>query len=442
MGAGRLPTERTDARPHRVTPYRGHVTTQPSPDAAAPAPPAATRQRGVAEGREFIALVTALMAMTALGIDLMLPAFPEIRSAFGMPSDSTRVSWIVTAYFLGMSVGPWLTGPASDRFGRRAPLMAGLALYGIASAAAALSPSWELIVVSRFVWGMAAAGPRAISTAMIRDRFDGDQMARLMSMIMAVFMLVPIIAPGLGAGLIAVLPWRVVFWFPAVIAVVMMFWSRRLPETLDAVHRRPFTWRAVGQAAREVVTHRQTMSMTIALTFVFGTMTTYLSGSEVIIEDVFGYGTWFALFFGAVAVLLAANSLLNARLVNLLGTEQLVRRLSLVGITTAAIFVGVSYTGGERPGFWLWAVSLCLVIPIAQGLSPSSNTLAMAPLPHVAGTASAVIATISSAGGALLGNVATSAFDGTVRPFAWHFLVYLSVAGAAIWFGTRRTPEL
>ena len=102
-----------------------------------------------------------------------------------------------------------------------------------------------------------------------------------------------------------------------------------------------------------------------------------------------------------------------------------------------AIFVVVSYTGGERPGFWLWAVSLCLVIPIAQGLSPSSNTLAMAPLPHVAGTASAVIATISSAGGALLGNVATSAFDGPVRPFAWHFLVFLSIAAAAIWIGTR-----
>ena len=420
--------------PAHRTPYGGSVTTQPAPNTAAPARP---RARGVAEGREFIALVTALMAMTALGIDLMLPAFPEIRADFGMPSDSTSVAWIITAYFLGMSVGPWLTGPASDRFGRRAPLVAGLVLYGASAVTAALAPSWGWIVVARFVWGMAAAGPRAISMAMIRDRYDGDQMARLMSMIMAVFMLVPIVAPGIGAGLIAILPWRAVFWFPALIAIVMIVWSRRLPETLHSDNRRPFTWSSVGTAVKEVVTHRQTMAMTVALVFLFGSMTTYLSGSEVIIEDVFGYGDWFALFFAVVAVLLAVNSLSNARLVNLLGTERLVRRLSLIGIVVATLFVVVSYTGGERPNFWLWAVGLCLVVPIAQGLSPSSNTLAMAPLPHVAGTASAVISTLSSAGGALLGGMATGAFDGTVRPFAWHFLIFLSIAAAAIWLGTR-----
>ena len=147
--------------------------------------------KGVATGREFILLVTALMATTAVGIDLMLPAFPEIRQQFGM---------------------------ASDRFGRRIPLFAGLALYAVSAATAALAPSWQLIVIARFVWGVGAAGPRSLSVAMIRDRYDGDAMARLMSMIMAVFLLVPIVAPGVGAGLIAVLTWRAVFWFPAVVA--------------------------------------------------------------------------------------------------------------------------------------------------------------------------------------------------------------------------------
>ena len=112
-------------------------------------------------------LVTALMATTALGIDLMLPAFPDIRAEFGMAADSTKVAWIITAYFLGMAVGPWCFGPASDRFGRRTPLRAGLVLYGLSSAVAALAPSWPLVVASRFLWGIGAAGPRSLSIAMV-----------------------------------------------------------------------------------------------------------------------------------------------------------------------------------------------------------------------------------------------------------------------------------
>ena len=402
----------------------------------------ASRPRSsVAEGREFILLVTAMMTTTALGIDLMLPAFPEIRAEFGMPADSTQVTWIVTAYFLGMAVGPWLYGPASDRYGRRVPLFAGLALYAASSLTAALAPSWGLVVASRFVWGLGAAGPRSLSVAMIRDRFEGDAMARLMSTIMAVFLLVPIVAPGVGAGLIAVLPWRSVFWFPAVVAGLLMLWARRLPETLPADRRRPFTWRSVAEAGREVVTHRQTMTLTIAMTFVFGMMTTYLSGSEVILEDVYGYGAWFPLFFGAVAVLLALNSLNNARLVDHLGVVRLVRRLAVIGVGAAAVLTLIAFTNGGVPDFWLFAIALSLLLPVAQGLTPNSNTIAMSPLPHVAGTASAIITTVTAAGGAVLGSVASNAFDGTVRPFAVHLLVYVTLAAALIMWGTARTAR-
>ena len=409
-----------------------------------PAPPSAeasTRTRGEATGREFILLVTALMATTALGIDLMLPAFPEIREQFGMAPDSTQVAWIITAYFLGMAAGPWLYGPASDRFGRRIPLYAGLTLYAVAAITAALAPSWELIVISRFVWGIGSAGPRSLSVAMIRDRYEGDAMARLMSMIMAVFLLVPIAAPGVGAGLIAFLPWRAVFWFPAAVAVLLMFWARRLPETLTPDRRRPFTWRSVGAAGREVVTHRQTMALTMAMVFLFATMTTYLAGSEVILEDVYDYGSWFPRFFGAIAVLLAVNSLNNARLVNRVGVVNLLRRTALLGVAAALALAIISFTGGGKPNFWLFTAALCLIIPIAQGLSPNSNTLAMTPLPHVAGTASAIIATITSAGGALLGGLASSGFDGTVRPFAVYVLVFISLAAVCILWGTASRGE-
>jgi DHA1 family bicyclomycin/chloramphenicol resistance-like MFS transporter len=294
-----------------------------------------------------------------------------------------------------------------------------LVLYVLSAVVAALATSWTVMVAARFVWGLGAAGPRSLSVAMVRDRYSGDAMARLMSVIMAVFLLVPILAPAVGAGLIAVLPWRAVYWLPAVVAIALLVWTRRLPETLTPERRRPFTVAAVGTACREVVSNRQTRAFTVAMTFLFGVMTTYLAGSEIVVGEVFGYGEWFPAFFGVIAVLLAILT-------------RLVRRMSQVGVLTAWILVAVSLSAGGRPNFWLFTIALAGVIPVAQGLVPNCNTAAMQPLPHVAGTASAVIGTVTTAGGALLGGLAASAFDGTVRPFALAIAIFISIASALI----------
>ena len=396
-------------------------------------------ERKVATGREFIILLTCLMASAALSIDLMLPAFPEMRQEFGMSPDSTQVSWVVTSYFLGLAVGPWLYGPASDRYGRRAPLFAGLTLFIVGALLASVAPSWGWVIAARFIWGLGTAAPRALSTAMIRDRYEGSAMAQLMSRMVAVFLLVPILAPSIGAGLINIAPWRIVFWVPAGVALILMIWSRRLPETLDLDKRRPFTWSAVGQAGREVLTHRATLSFIIAMTFLFAVMTTYLSGSEVIVEDVYGYGSWFPLIFGTLAVLLAINSLNNARVVQRMGINKLVRQSALVGVGTSLLLVIVSLANNGKPNFWLFFIALALVVPVAQGLVPNCNTAAMMPVPHIAGTASSIIATISTAGAALLGNLATSQFDGTVRPLALIIFTFISIGAIAIFIGTKAT---
>jgi DHA1 family bicyclomycin/chloramphenicol resistance-like MFS transporter len=270
---------------------------------------------------------------------------------------------------------------------------------------------------------------------MVRDRYEGEAMARLMSLIMAVFLLVPIVAPGVGAGLNAIAPWRIVFVTPGVLAVGLLLWARRLPETLTPDRRRPFTWAAVGEAGRLVVTNRQTVCFMLAITCLFGVMTSFLAGSELIIEDVYGYGSWFPLFFGGVAVLLAFSSLNNARLVGRLGLTTLVRRMSVTGVVLALVLLAVSFTGSGKPNFWLFTLLFALVIAMAQGLLPSCNTAAMAPLPQVAGTASTIIATVSTAGGALLGGVVSNAFDGTVRPFAVGIAAYVSIAAALILLG-------
>lgn len=400
--------------------------------------PAAEPTNGRAEGREFILLITALMATGALAIDLMLPAFPDIRREFGMSPDSAQVGWTVTAFFLGLAVGPWLYGPVSDRYGRRRPLFVGITLYIVSAVVAAIAPSFGWIVASRFVWGLGAAAPRALSLAMIRDRYEGDAMARLMSMIMAVFLLVPILAPSLGAGLNLFLPWRVVFWFPALAGIALLVWARRLPETLTLERQRPFTRAALFEAARVVVTNRQTLCFTLAITCLMGVMTGYLASSELILEDVYGYGTYFPLFFGSVAVLLALSSLNNARLVGRLGITGLVRRMAGVGVVLVLVLDVVSFTNGGRPNFWVYAVAIAVVVPIAQGLVPNCNSAAMLPVPHVAGTAAAIIGTVTTAGGALLGGIVSSSFDGTVRPFAVAATVLIGTAAVLIWLGTKQ----
>jgi DHA1 family bicyclomycin/chloramphenicol resistance-like MFS transporter len=195
----------------------------------------------------------------------------------------------------------------------------------------------------------------------------------------------------------------------------------------------------VGQAGREVLTHRATLSFIVAMTFLFAVMTTYLSGSEVIVEDVYGYGSWFPLIFGTLAVLLAVNSLNNARIVQRMGINKLVRQSALVGVGTSLLLVVISMTSQGRPNFWLFFIALALVVPIAQGLVPNCNTAAMMPVPHIAGTASSIIATVSTAGAALLGNLATSQFDGTVRPLALIIFTFISIGTIAIFIGTKAT---
>lgn len=390
--------------------------------------------------REFVAFVTVMMAMGAMAVDIMLPVFPDIRADFGMASGSAQVAWLITAYFLGMAVGPWLYGPVSDRFGRRPPLFAGLVVYVVAAIGASLVSSFGALVAFRFVWGLGAAAPRSISVAMVRDRFEGVAMARLMSMIMAVFLLVPILAPSVGAGLNALLPWQSVFWVPAAVGIGLGVWAFvRLPETLTRDRQRPLTVGALREAIGAVVGNPMIRWYALAITCLTGALTGYLNSSELIVEDVYDYGRYFPLFFAAVAVMLSIANLTNGRLVERVGLVPLLRRTSVAAAVAAVVQVIVAFAGNGRPNFWLFAVVIAIVMPLAQGLVPNANTAAMLPVPHVAGTAAAVIGTLTMAGGALLGTVVSSVFDGTVRPYAVCIALLTGAAAMMILGATRAT---
>ncbi len=386
-------------------------------------------------------LLAMSMALSALGIDLMLPAFPEIRTEFGLGPDSTAVAGLVTAYLLGLALGQIGYGPLSDRFGRKPALYAGYAIYALGALGAVLAPSLGLMLVARFVWGLGGAGPRVVTLAMVRDRFEGEAMAQAMSFIMAVFILVPVVAPSLGAGILTVLPLRWVFGVCVFAALAMALWARRLPETLKPEHQLPLRFDRVRAAARVVVSNRQTVGYTLALTALFGGFSSYLASSEIIVSDVFGLGSVFPLVFGGLALVMGVGMVGNGVIVGRIGTRRLTRSVLVLYVGASGALALLAVTTGGTPGFWWFAVGLGLMLACHALLIPNLNTLAMQPMGAVAGTAAAVTGAFSTAVGSLLGAVIDRTFDGTVLPISIAFFaVGLLAAAATAWAGRAATP--
>lgn len=375
-----------------------------------------------------------IMALGALAIDLMLPAFDQIRDHYGLATDSTRVAQIVTMFLLGMALAQFFYGPLTDRFGRKPILYLGFAIYGLGALGALLAPSLELVLVSRFIWGVGSAGPRVVSISIVRDHYSGDEMSRAMSYIMAVFIMVPVLAPSIGAALISAFPWQSVFAFGIVFVVIIALWARVLPETLAEENRIPIDRHAIVASTREVLSNRATVGYTLAMTMTFAVFSSYLASSERIFGDFYGRADEFPLIFGGVAGVMGIAMLLNANIVQRVGARRLTHFV-LIGYTGAAAVVNIAnIAAGGSLSFWALIAGLVAIVTFHALLIPNFNTLAMLPMGHVAGTASAVIGTVSLAGGAALGAVIDSLYRDSATPLIISFLVFGMLAlGAVVW---------
>mgnify|MGYP001828662401 CR=1 FL=1 len=384
--------------------------------------------------REFIALISMLMALTALAIDMMLPAFGDMRADFGLAADSNSVALIVTVFFLGIGLGQLVWGPLADAFGRKTILYAGLAVYIIGAIGGALSPSLEFLLVWRFVAGLGAAGVRVITFGAIRDRYKGDAMAKTLSYIMAVFILVPMLAPTLGSVVLAVGNWRWIFVFFAVAAALTAAWSLRLPESLPPERRIPFDARKLIEAGEAVLRSRFAAGFTLAQAAIFGFFASYLATTQLIVSDIYDLAQWFPFIFGGLALAYGAATLVNPRLIDGLGLRRVLRYATLGLVLASLAFAVIALATGGRPPLWLYIVGIMSILLMHAWTSPNLNSAAMIPMGRVAGTAAAIIGATTTLGGAAVGAFIDSRYDGSITPMAVAaVIVALAAFGLTRW---------
>ena len=365
---------------------------------------------------EFVALIAMMMALNALAIDAMLPALPAIGDALGVVEENGR-QWVITAYLLGFGSAQIIYGPLADRYGRKPVLMAGLSLYVLFSVLAAFAPSFDLLIAARVGTGLGAASLRVLAVSIVRDRYSGRTMARVMSLSFLVFLGVPILAPTLGQLVLTVAPWPWIFGVLALAGGAFMIWAAiRLPETLHPEDRMPIRVGRIAGAFREAVTNRQAIGYTLAMTCITGALFGFINSSQQIFFDVFKAPELFTTVFAMVAGGIAVASLLNARLVERLGS-RLISHTALLGfIVMAAIHSAVTLAGYET--IWTFAVLQGLTMFCFGLIAGNFGSMAMEPMGHIAGTASSAQGFISTTIGSTLGFLIGQQFDGSVAPMA------------------------
>lgn len=345
---------------------------------------------------EFITLMALISSLVALSIDAMLPALSEIGLEL-KASEPHQAQLIISMLILGMSIGQLVFGPMADALGRKLTIQTGLVFFSLGSILCLFANSMSMMIAGRILQGFGVAGPRIASLALIRDKYQGDAMARVMSFIMMVFILVPMIAPLIGQGILWLADWRSIFVFILGIGVIVSIWlGIRQEETLVIEKRRSFSWKNLIAASWFVLSHRQVMGYTLGAGFLFGAFLTYLSSSQTIFQHIYQVGSMFPLYFAILAFSIGTASFINGKLVLRLGMHRLCQ-VALSGLVLIAsvlcLIIGFSLT---LPPIELFMALMMLMFFCVGILFGNINSLAMQPLIEFAGLGAAMIGSISN----------------------------------------------
>ena len=365
--------------------------------------------------REMTAMLAGLMALNAFAIDAMVPALPDIGRSLGVAEENHR-QLVIAAYFVGFASTQLVWGPLADRFGRKPILAAGITLYGVFGLLCTFAGSFPLLIAGRVAMGASAAVTRVLVVAMVRDLFEGEAMARVLSLVFMVFMLVPVLAPNIGQAILLVASWRAIFGVLAAYALAMLLWSWwRLPETLHPEYRRSLKWREMAAAMIETVREPQSRGYTIAVTIIFSALVAYISSIQQIVFDAFHAPQLIGLVFAAIAAPMALASWTNSRIVERFGLRRVGHAAGAGLALVATAHAALALAGGETLLSFviLQALTMCCFAFASSNL----GTLAMEHMAPIAGTASSVQGVIGTMGAAILGFMIGQSFDGTATPY-------------------------
>ena len=383
---------------------------------------------------EFIPLIALLTSLVALSIDAMLPALPIIGQDLGVQRPN-GAQFVITALLLGLGVGQLFFGPLSDRIGRKPAIYLGLLIFMIGCLISQFAASFEIMIAGRILQGIGASGPRIVSMALIRDLYSGQQMARILSFIMAVFILVPAVAPLLGQGLLWLGGWRLIFTTFFVVAAITFAWfSLRQPETISTDQRQSLSPRAIGKTIRNILRIRSTFGYTLAIGMIFTPFVAYLSSAQQIFQEAYRTGSLFPLYFGALALAIGFGSLTNDRLLLRYGMHQIASSASVFALIISLIALMAFVTFDGLPPLWLFMTYLFALFVCMGAMFGNLNALAMEPLGQVAGIGAALVTSIANFISVLLGTVIGQMFDGTVNYQVGAFALFgLATLGAMRW---------
>ncbi len=370
---------------------------------------------------EFVALMALVFSVVALAIDAMLPALAEIGQELGA-AHANDAQMIISIFVLGIVFGQAFFGPFSDSRGRKPAICIGFAVFSIGCLISIFSTSFADMLAGRFLQGLGAAGPRIVVVAMIRDLFEGRDMARVMSFIISIFILVPIVAPAMGQALLIVADWRAIFYAFLLLTVISVTWfSLRQEETLAPGHRIPFSPRRVLGRIREIGGTRVTMGYTMVTGLISGSFFGYLNSSQQIFQLQYELDRMFPLYFAVLAFSFGLATLLNSRLVVRFGMRILAGTALVSMAIFSIVFLPFSWLMAGHPPLWTLMIYFLLLFFAMGLLFGNLNALAMEPLGHVAGTGSAFVGSVSTLIAVAAGAVIGQSYNGTVLPLVAGF---------------------
>ncbi len=377
---------------------------------------------------EFVVIISLMMSITALSIDTMMPALPQIGRELGVQNPNDR-QLIISMLFLGLAVGQLFFGPLSDKTGRKPAVYSGYVVYIIGTLLAIFAVSFPMMLAGKLLQGIGISAPRAVTLALVRDRYSGRMMARVMSFVMTVFILVPMVAPSLGQFILGFSGWRGIFVSFVIVALITLIWfALRIPETLAPEQRAPFSPKHIMDATIVIVKDRIALGYTVATGLIGGAFLGYLNSAQQIFQEQYALGKFFPILFGIISISIGLASFINARLVMQFGMRFLVEwslRL-ILGLATVALVIALLTAG--QPPLWFLMTYLMLTFFCIGILFGNQNALAMEPLGQLAGIGAAVVGSLSTLIQMPLGTIIGQNYNGTIFPLVIGIAVLTGVS--------------